>query len=57
MHIHVIRAEGEAKFWLEPEIELARNYGLSRDQLKEAEKIVRKYQNEFRAAWHQYFGS
>ncbi len=35
MHIHVIRAEGEAKFWLEPEIELARNYGLSRDQLKE----------------------
>ncbi len=57
MHIHVIRSEGEAKFWLESEIELARNYGLSRDQLKQAEKIVRKYQNEFRAAWHQYFGS
>ena len=42
VHIHVIRSEGEAKFWLEPEVELARNYGLSRDQLKEAEKIVRK---------------
>ena len=25
-HVHVIRAEGEAKFRLEPEIELARNY-------------------------------
>ena len=57
MHIPVIRSEGEAKFWLEPEVELARNYGLSRDQLKEAEKIVRKNKNEFRAAWHQYFGS
>ena len=30
MHVHVIRAEGEAEFWLESEIELASNYGLSR---------------------------
>ena len=61
MHVHVFRVEGEAKFWLEPEIELARNYGLSRNQsrnqLKEAEEIVEENQNEFRAAWHQHFGS
>jgi uncharacterized protein DUF4160 len=30
MHVHVHHAEGEAKFWLEPEIALADNYGLSR---------------------------
>ncbi|MCY4362090.1 MAG: DUF4160 domain-containing protein [Gammaproteobacteria bacterium] len=24
-HVHVLSAEGEAKFWLEPEIELAKN--------------------------------
>ena len=42
-HFHVIRAEGEAKFWLEPEIELARNYGLTRRQLKEAEEIVEEH--------------
>lgn len=34
MHIHVIRSSGEAKFWLEPEIELARNINMSRAQLK-----------------------
>ena len=56
-HVHVIRAEGEAKFWLEPEIQLARNYGLSRRQLKDAEEIVEERQNEFRAAWHQHFRS
>jgi hypothetical protein len=33
MHVHVHCAEGEAKFWLEPQIELARNYNLSRKQL------------------------
>ena len=56
-HVHVMCAEGEAKFWLEPEIELARNHGLSRSQLKEAEGIVEERQNEFRAAWHRHFGS
>lgn len=29
MHVHVHGEKGEAKFWLEPQIELARNYGLS----------------------------
>ena len=56
-HVHVIRAEGEAKFWLEPEIELAKNHGLSRHQLKEAEEIVGEHQNEFPDAWHQRFES
>lgn len=27
IHVHVQSAAGEAKFWLEPEIELAQNYG------------------------------
>jgi hypothetical protein len=29
MHVHVQCAEGEAKYWLEPAIELAQNYGLN----------------------------
>jgi len=29
MHVHVQCAEGEAKYWLEPAIELAQNYGLT----------------------------
>jgi len=26
MHVHVTSGDGEAKFWLEPDIELAKNY-------------------------------
>lgn len=33
MHIHVTCNEGEAKFWLEPEVELAYKHKLSRKQL------------------------
>ncbi len=29
LHVHVTCADGEAKFWLEPALELTQNYGLS----------------------------
>ena len=34
MHVHVHCADGEAKFWLEPLIELAQNYGLNDRQIR-----------------------
>jgi Domain of unknown function (DUF4160) len=30
MHVHILSGNGEAKFWLEPEIKLAKNYHYSR---------------------------
>jgi hypothetical protein len=55
MHVHVYCGDGEAKFWLEPEIELARNYGLSRLQLKQIEEIIEDHYNELTNAWQKYF--
>ena len=40
IHVHVQSAEGEAKFWLEPEIELAQNYGLNTRQLRAYPRTV-----------------
>ena len=40
IHIHVAHADGEAKFWLTPEITLASHTGLSAKQLEEAQIIV-----------------
>ncbi|MGL5034564.1 MAG: DUF4160 domain-containing protein [Microcystaceae cyanobacterium] len=55
MHVHVHYENGEAKFWLEPEIELAKNYKLSRQQLKTVEKIIEAKQNDLRNAWKKHF--
>ena len=55
MHIHVYHAEGEAKFWLEPEIELAKNYGLSSRRVSLARDLIRRHEDEIRAAWKTYF--
>ncbi len=57
MHVHVISGNGEAKFWIEPEIELARNYQYTRKQLKEIESLVEAHYNELISAWKQHFNS
>ena len=54
-HVHVICASGEVKYWLSPEIELARNQNLTRVQLKEIESIIEDHYYEFKNAWEKYF--
>jgi diadenosine tetraphosphate (Ap4A) HIT family hydrolase len=55
MHIHIISGDGEAKFWLEPDIELAQNYHYSRKQLKDIEKLSGEHRNELISAWERHF--
>ena len=53
MHIHVICPVGEAKFWLAPDIELARNHNLTHVQLREIEGIIKEHLDEFKKAWNE----
>lgn len=57
MHIHVSHTDGEAKFWLEPKVELAMNQGLSQKQIGEALDLVKHHFEEIRNAWNIHFGS
>lgn len=57
MHVHVVSGDGEAKLWLEPDIELAKNYSFNRQQLKEIESLVEDHRDELVSAWKQYFSS
>ena len=55
--LHVSHPDGEAKLWLEPTIELARNIGLSSAKMKEAERLVESRKKEITDAWSNHFGS
>ena len=57
MHVHVTHADGEAKFWIEPEIDVAMNQGLSQKQVNEALALVRTHREEIVHAWHTHFGN
>ena len=57
MHVHVHCEKGEAKYWLEPDIELARNHGLSWVERREVEQIIEAHSDELKSAWQTHFGS
>ncbi len=56
-YIYIQSQKGEAKFWLDPQIELAKNYKLSRRELNEIEKIIEEHYEEFIKAWEDHFGN
>lgn len=55
MHVHVYSGDGEVKYWLEPEIELARNHRLSRVQLRQIEQLIEEHYDELTNAWQKHF--
>ncbi|MBC8487970.1 MAG: DUF4160 domain-containing protein [Bacteroidetes bacterium] len=56
-HVHVVSGDGEAKYWLEPEIELAKSHGLNEKQLNKLLKLVEEKKNEISAKWDEYFNN
>ena len=54
-NVHVQHAEGEAKFWIDPRVQLHANYGLKQKRLAEAQKLVEEHLNEIRNAWAKHF--
>ena len=57
MHVHVQSANGDAKFWLEPSIELAENYGFRSGELAKAHKLIEEHRDEIESRWQEHFGS
>jgi hypothetical protein len=57
IHVHVAHPDGEAKFWLMPEVTLAVNMGLSPLQLRQAQGVVDAHFTEIEDAWRRHFGS
>lgn len=55
MHVHIVGHGGEAKYWLEPTLEVAKNHGFSSRQLKVVEAIIEEHEDEIRSAWKKFF--
>lgn len=57
IHVHVAHPDGEAKFWLTPQVALATSTGLSTRQLREAQLVVEAHLEEICNAWNSHFGA
>ena len=56
MHIYVVYERKEAKFWLEPLVELAKNSGFSEHELNNIRKIVERNAEQFKKQYKEYVG-
>ena len=56
IHVHVAHPEGEAKFWLTPEVQVAVNVGLTPTQVRQAQAVVAAHLKEIEDAWNRHFG-
>lgn len=55
LHIHVQGSNGEAKFWIEPQIELAQNYGFDQREVLKLTGVIKNHKNEITEAWNRHF--
>jgi len=56
MHVHVVSGDGEAKYWLEPDVALSKQSKYSNKQLSEIESLVEEHKDEIIRAWRNHFG-
>jgi len=54
MHVHVIYEKNEAKFWLEPKVELAKNSGFSEHELNAISKIIKRNEERFKRQYKEH---
>ena len=57
MHVHVGCPDGDAKFWLEPEVELAMQHRLPKHRTREIREIIEDRRDELTDAWRRHLGS
>ncbi|MFM2120820.1 MAG: hypothetical protein RL722_2288 [Pseudomonadota bacterium] len=55
LHIHVRGVEGEAKFWVKPEVSLARSDGLDARTLRELAEVIATRVDLIERTWNDYF--
>ena len=55
IHIHIDKAEGSAKIWIEPTIKWAYCYGFKANQKRQIMEIVKKNSEFIKNKWHEHF--
>jgi len=56
MHIHVEKGECDAKFWIEPSVELVYNHGFTSKEIKLITQMIEEYERTIKDKWNSHFG-
>lgn len=53
IHVHVEKAEGYAKFWVEP-VTLSESYGFRSKELRRIRELVQQHETLIRGKWDEH---
>ena len=56
-HVHITKGNGNAKYWLVPELDEAYSYGFPVRERREIRELVTEHRESLIRNWHDYFGS
>ncbi len=54
-HVHAVKGRQQAKFWIDPIVEVVSARGFSPHELNRIEKTVVERRDEILEAWHEHF--
>ena len=55
VHVHVRSGSGEAKVWLDPQVQVASSSGFDAGTLRELVEVVQANRVQIERTWHEYF--
>jgi ribosomal protein L16/L10AE len=55
MHVIAYSWDGEAKFWLDPEVELEHTDKFTRLELEDVRELIDKHLEQLRGLWAEHF--
>ncbi len=55
LHVHVRKSGSSAKFWVEPQVCVAENYGLNSQELNDLTKVIFDNRQLIERAWYEFF--
>ncbi len=56
LHVHVQHGQSLAKFWIDPAVSVASNYGLNSSELAELIQVLESRRSLIEETWHEFFG-
>lgn len=56
-HVHITKGNGNAKYWLVPELDEAYSYGFTVRERREIRELVTTHRELLIRNWYDYFGT
>ncbi len=56
IHVHVRQGGAQAKFWLEPQVSVAKSFAMTAAELRDLTRVIEDNRTLIERSWYEFFG-